>query len=116
MAASIAGKTSSPVRNHWQAVWVVTDDMPDTLFCGGNNGNAGKRPGMATALHNNCCRLNGAAVQAGRTGGFPDDCSLSPGSYAQVEPAALQTCNLRESTPQRGDVLLLAATMMLGAG
>jgi hypothetical protein len=50
MAASIAGKTSSPVRNHWQAVWVGTDDMPDTLFCGGKNGNPGKRPGMGTGV------------------------------------------------------------------
>lgn len=41
MAASIAGKTSSPVRNHWQAVWVGTDDIPDTIFCGGKNGNGG---------------------------------------------------------------------------
>jgi len=45
MAASIAGNTSSPVRNHWQAVWVAVEDMPQRLFCAGGNGNDGEFAG-----------------------------------------------------------------------
>jgi hypothetical protein len=44
MAASIAGNISSPVRNHWQAVWITGDNMTYTLFCGGKNGNDGNLP------------------------------------------------------------------------
>jgi len=51
MAASIAGKISFPVRNHWQAVWAATDDMPTTVFCGVKNGNGGNPPTRSFSLY-----------------------------------------------------------------
>jgi hypothetical protein len=44
MADSIVRKILSPVRIHWQAVWMATDDIPNTLFCRGKNGNGGNLP------------------------------------------------------------------------